>query len=215
MAGLGWACPPARIQPRAKHSMLISEVLPSLVTGRARGSSPFANRGSLFRKGGAVGYLIAAGLPLTWSPLLGCKRVFPGAPPPEAPCCQQCPVRDPHSSEMQSTQQVCVWRWPQRRFLKAVNSTAGSSGTGGAVAGNQHHPSWLRGASMWYFCSDSDTLSVLWDEHFAQSAKELWGQSHPASVGQSEQKISPLMLQISRKTAGTEVQLCQLPLPSH
>lgn len=111
--------------------MLISEVLPSLVTGRARGSSPFANRGSLFRKGGAVGYLIAAGLPLTWSPLLGCKRVFPGAPPPEAPCCQQCPVRDPHSSEMQSTQQACVWRWPQRRFLKAVNSTAGSSGTGG------------------------------------------------------------------------------------
>lgn len=162
-----------------------------------------------------MGYLIAASLPLTWSVLLGCKKVFPAAPPPGAPCCQQCPVRDPHSSEMQSTQQACVCRWPQRRFLKIVNSTAGSSGTGGAVAGNQHHPSWVRGASTWYFCSDSDILSVLWDEHFAQSVKELWGQSHPASVGQSEQQISPLMLQISKKTAGTEVQLCQLPLPSH
>lgn len=159
--------------------------------------------------------MIAASLPLTWSVLLGCKKVFPAAPPPGAPCCQQCPVRDPYSSEMQSTQQACVCRWPQRRFLKIVNSTAGSSGTGGAVAGNQHHPSWVRGASTWYFCSDSDILSVLWDEHFAQSVKELWGQSHPASVGQSEQQISPLMLQISKKTAGTEVQLCQLPLPSH
>lgn len=44
MAGLGWACPSARIQPRAKHSTLISNLLPSLVTGRARGSSPFAGR---------------------------------------------------------------------------------------------------------------------------------------------------------------------------
>lgn len=143
---------------------------------------------------------------------LGCKRTFPAAPSPRAPCCQQCPVRDPHSSEMQSTQQACAWRWHKGGFQGQLTALQGL-GNGGAVAGNQHCPSWLRGASMWYFCSDSDTLSVLWDEHFAQSAKELWGQSHPASVGQSEQQISPLMLQISRKTGGTEVQLCQLPLP--
>lgn len=51
MAGLGWACPSARIQPRAKHSTLINNLLPSLLTGRARGSSPFAGEGSLFREG--------------------------------------------------------------------------------------------------------------------------------------------------------------------
>lgn len=67
-------------------------------------------------------------VPLTWSVSLGCKRTFPAAPSPRAPCCQQCPVRDPHPSEMQSIQQACAWRWPQRRLLKAVNSTARSSG---------------------------------------------------------------------------------------
>lgn len=95
---------------------------------QSQGQLPLCKqKGLCSGKGGGVGYLIAAGLPLTWSVLLGCKKVFPAAPPPGAPCCQQCPVRDPHSSEMQSTQQACVCRWPQRRFLKIVNSTAGSS----------------------------------------------------------------------------------------
>lgn len=50
-----------------------------------------------------------------------------------------------HPFEMQSTQQGCVWGWlGRRRFLKADDSSAGSSGTGGAVAGNQHYPSWLK-----------------------------------------------------------------------
>lgn len=41
------------------------------------------------------------------------------------------------------------------------------------------------GASMGIFCSVSDTFSVLWGEHFAQSTKELWDKAvhHPTPVG--------------------------------
>lgn len=111
MAGLGWACPSARIQPRAKPSTLIRNLLPSLVTGRARGSSPCAER-RVFVQGRAVLWGISL-LLVCLCPGL-CHQAANTSP--RAPCCQQCPVRDPHSSEMQSTQQACAWRWHKGGF---------------------------------------------------------------------------------------------------
>lgn len=101
-----------------------------------------------------------------------------------------------HPSKMQGTQQGCAWGWPgRRRFLKAANSTAGSSGTGGELwQATSTVPAGSAGASTGSFCSVSDTLSVLWDDHFAQSTKELWGQSHssPNTSGSGQSSRSAL-----------------------
>lgn len=90
----------------------------------------------------------------------------------------------PHPSKMQSTQQGCAWCWPgRRRFLKAANSTAGSSGTGGEMwQATSIVPAGSAGASTGSCCSVSDAPSVLWGEHFAQSIKELRGQSRSPST---------------------------------
>lgn len=83
----------------------------------------------------------------------------------------------PHPSETRSAQPGCTWGWPgRRRFLKAANSTAGSSGTGGELwQATSTVPAGSAGASTGSFSSVSDALSVLWEERFAQSTKELWG----------------------------------------
>lgn len=144
-----------------------------------------------------MGYLTAAGLALTWSVSSGCKRICPAAPSLRAPLLTAAPSKgSPHPSEMQSTQQGCAWGWPgRRRFLKAANSTAGSSGTGGELwQATSTVPAGSAGASTGSFCSVSDALSVLWDERFAQSTKDLWGQSHspPNTSGSGQSSRSAL-----------------------
>lgn len=136
--------------------------------------------GHAHQRGSSPGYLIAAGSALTWSV------------PSDLPCCtltQEHPADSgaqrgpsPHSSEMQSTQQGCAQGWPGRRgfLLQALQAWRG------AVAGTV--PAGSAGASTGSFCSVSDALSVLWDEHFVQSKKELWGQSHsPPNISGSGQ----------------------------
>lgn len=68
---LGWACPSASTQPRARHSTSI--LLPPHGDRQGPGELTLGKQRSLtLRKGGATGCSIAAGLALTWSVSLGC-----------------------------------------------------------------------------------------------------------------------------------------------
>lgn len=130
--------------PNTAHSILL---LP-LVTAEAGGAHPLQTEGLPLGKGAPVGYLTAAGLALIWSVSsdLPCctltQSTLLTAVPSEVP---------PRPSETQSTQQGCAWGWPGRkRFLKAVNSTAGSSvAQEGSCGSNQHCPSWLSRCFQW------------------------------------------------------------------
>lgn len=177
--------------------------------GQRQGELTLCKRKGLpLGKGAAGGYLTAAGLTLTWSASSNLPRctltqsTLLTAVPSEGP---------PHPSEMQSTQQGCAWGWPgRRRFLKAANSTAGSSGTGGELwQATSTVPAGSAGASAGSFCSVSDALSVLWIERFAQSTKELWGQNHslPHTSGSGQSSRSALDATGFKKNAASLARL--------